>query len=191
MRGLICLSGCLAAELPTLLANGQEDKALERLHWYRDIFGPERWYVEFQEHDIAELTQVNKQLFAFASRYDMPMVVTNDAHYVYEKDADPHDVLLCVQTSALLSDPKRLRYDGTSFFLKNLEQMRQTFLPLADLPDSAFTNTIKIAEMCNADPEDDALPPAGHRHPRRLHLRDLSAPPDRGGTALALRRARR
>ena len=153
-EGIICLSGCLAAELPTLLANGQEDKALERLHWYRDIFGPERWYVEFQEHNIAELTAVNKQLFAFASKYDMPMVVTNDAHYVYERDADPHDVLLCVQTSALLSDPKRLRYGSNSFFLKNLEQMRQTFLPLADLPDSAFTNTIKIAEMCNADPED-------------------------------------
>ena len=117
--------------------------------------GSERWYVEFQEHNIAELTAVNKQLFAFASKYAMPMVVTNDAHYVYERDADPHDVLLCVQTSALLSDPKRLRYGSNSFFLKNLEQMRQTFLPLADLPDSAFTNTIKIAEMCNADPEDD------------------------------------
>ena len=97
-EGLICLSGCLAAELPTLVANGQEDKAVERLQWYRDIFGPERWYVEFQEHDIAELTQVNKRLFAFAGKYDVPMVVTNDAHYVYEKDADPHDVLLCVQT---------------------------------------------------------------------------------------------
>jgi len=164
-EGIICLSGCLAAELPTLLANGQEDKALERLHWYRDIFGPERWYVEFQEHNIAELTTVNKQLFAFASKYDMPMVVTNDAHYVYEKDADPHDVLLCVQTSALLSDAKRLRYDSNSFFLKNLEQMRQTFLPLADLPDSAFTNTIKIAEMCNADPEDD-----------QYHLPDIAIP---------------
>ncbi|MCU0500520.1 MAG: DNA polymerase III subunit alpha [Anaerolineae bacterium] len=164
-EGIICLSGCLAAELPTLLANGQEDKALERLHWYRDIFGPERWYVEFQEHNIAELTSVNKQLYAFARRYDMPMVVTNDAHYVYEKDADPHDVLLCVQTSALLSDPKRLRYGSNSFFLKSLEQMRQTFLPLADLPDSAFTNTVKIAAMCHADPEDD-----------QYHLPDIAIP---------------
>ena len=95
----------------------------------------------------------------------MPMVVTNDAHYVYERDADPHDVLLCVQTSALLSDPKRLRYGSNSFFLKSLEQMRQTFLPLADLPDSAFTNTIKIAEMCNADPEDD-----------KYHLPEIAIP---------------
>jgi DNA polymerase-3 subunit alpha len=164
-EGIICLSGCLAAELPTLLQNGQEEKALERLHWYRDIFGPERWYVEFQEHSIAELTQVNKQLFAFARKYDIPMVVTNDAHYVYERDADPHDVLLCVQTGALLSDPKRLRYDGTSFFLKSLDQMRQTFRPVIDLPESAFTNTLKIAEMCHADPEDD-----------KYHLPDITIP---------------
>jgi DNA polymerase-3 subunit alpha len=164
-EGLICLSGCLAAELPTLLANGQEERAIERLKWYSEVFGPERWYIEFQEHQIAELTAVNKRLFALAQRHELPMVVTNDAHYVYEQDADPHDVLLCVQTGALLTDPKRLRYDGASFFLKNLDQMRQTFLPLADLPDSAFTNTIKIAEMCSVDPEDDAY-----------HLPDIAIP---------------
>ncbi len=164
-QGLICLSGCLAAELPALLANGQTEKAVERLLWYRDVFGPDRWYIEFQEHDIPELTQVNKQLFAFARQYNLPMVVTNDAHYVYEQDADPHDVLLCVQTGALLSDPKRLRYAGGSYFLKSLEQMRQTFLPLVDLPESVFTNTLKIAEMCNVDPEDNAY-----------HLPDLPIP---------------
>jgi len=164
-KGLICLSGCLAAELPTLLQNGQTEEAIRRLHWYRDVFGPDRWYIEFQEHDIPELTQVNKQLFAFARQYNMPMVVTNDAHYIYEQDANPHDVLLCVQTGSLLTDPKRLRYQGSSFFLKSLEQMRQTFLPLVDLPESAFTNTLKIAEMCNADPEDDAY-----------HLPDIAIP---------------
>ncbi len=164
-RGLICLSGCLAAELPTLLVNGQTEKAIERLLWYRDVFGPDHWYIEFQEHDIPELTQVNKQLFAFARQYDLPIVVTNDAHYVYEQDADPHDVLLCVQTGALLSDPKRLRYAGGSYFLKSLEQMRRTFLPLVDLPESAFTNTLKIAEMCHVDPDDDTY-----------HLPDIAIP---------------
>jgi DNA polymerase-3 subunit alpha len=165
-EGIICLSGCLAAELPTLIANGQEQAALERLHWYRDLFGPDRWYVEFQEHDIPELAQVNKQLFTFARQYDMPMVVTNDAHYVFERDASPHDVLLCVQTGSLFDDPKRLRYGGSSYFLKSLDQMRQTFLPLVDLPESAFTNTLKIAEMCNVDPEDDSY-----------HLPDIAIPP--------------
>jgi DNA polymerase III subunit alpha len=164
-QGLICTSGCLTAELPALLLNGREDKAVERLQWYRDVFGPDRWYIEFQEHDIPELSQVNKQLFAFARQYDIGMIVTNDVHYVKEHDAVPHDMLLCVQTGALVTAADRLRYDGSSYFLKTLGQMRQTFLPLADLPDSAFTNTLKIAEMCSVDPED-----------RQYHLPDIDVP---------------
>ena len=163
-EGLICTSGCLAAELPALIKTGQVEKAVERLHWYRDVFGPEHWYVEFQEHDIPELTQVNRQLFEFATQYDVPMIVTNDVHYVKAQDADPHDVLLCVQTSSLVTDEKRLRYGGT-YFLKSLEQMRQTFLPLADLPDSAFSNTVKIADMCDVNPEDGTY-----------HLPDIDIP---------------
>jgi DNA polymerase-3 subunit alpha len=162
--GLICTSGCLAAELPTLLKSGQENKAVERLQWYRDVFG-DRWFIEFQEHDIPELTQVNKQLFAFAGKYDVPMVVTNDVHYVHEEDAGPQDVLLCVQTSSLLSQKDRMRMSGPSYFLKSGQQMRQTFLPLADLPESAFTNTLKIAEMCGLDVEDE-----------RYHLPDIPVP---------------
>ena len=164
-EGLICTSGCLAAELPSLLKTGQESKALERLQWYKDVFGDDRWYVEFQEHDIPELTQVNKGLFAFARQYDMPMVVTNDVHYVREEDADPHDMLLCVQTSALVTQKERMRMSNASYFLKTAAQMRQTFLPLADLPDSAFTNTVKIAEMCDVNPDDD-----------QYHLPDIAVP---------------
>lgn len=163
-EGLICTSGCLAAELPTLIRNGQEELALKRLQWYRDVFGPDHWYIEFQEHDIPELTEVNKRLFEFARRYDIPMIVTNDVHFVREEDVRPHDTLLCVQTSTLITDEKRLRYGGT-YFVKTLDQMRQTFRPLADLPDSAFTNTIKIAEMCDVDPEDDTY-----------HLPDIAIP---------------
>ena len=176
--GLICTSGCLAAELPTLLKNGQEDLALKRLQWYRDVFGPDRWYIEFQEHNIPELTQVNKQLFAWARQYDLPMIVTNDVHYVKEEDAGPHDMLLCVQTSSLVTDPNRMRYEGGSYFLKDLAQMRQTFLPLADLPESAFSNTVKIAEMCDVDPEDstyhlpDMVIPAGYTY--QTYLRRLT-----------------
>ena len=165
-EGLICTSGCLAAELPALIKTGQPDKAVERLHWYRDVFGPDRWYMEFQEHDIPELTQVNKQLFEFARKYDVPLIATNDVHYVKSEDAGPHDLLLCVQTASLVSDEKRLRY-GATYFLKSLDQMRKTFLPLIDLPESAFTNTMKIAEMCNVDPEDD-----------KYHLPDIAIPPE-------------
>ena len=163
--GLICTSGCLAAELPTLLRNGQETSAIERLQWYRDVFGPDRWFVEFQEHDIPELTAVNKQLFAFARKYDMPMVVTNDVHYVREEDARAHDMLLCVQTSSLASQKDRMRMSSASYFLKSGQQMRATFLPLADMPDSAYTNTLRIAEMCDVDPEDDVY-----------HLPDIAIP---------------
>jgi DNA polymerase III subunit alpha len=164
-EGLICTSGCLAAELPTLIKNGQEEKALQRLHWYRDVFGPDRWYVEFQEHHIPELTQVNRQLFAWARQYDIPTVVTNDAHYVLEEDANPHDVLLCVQTSSLVNQKDRMRMPGGTYFLKSAEQMRLAFQPLADLPESAFTNTLKIAEMCDVNPEDDTY-----------HLPDIAIP---------------
>jgi DNA polymerase III subunit alpha len=164
-EGLICTSGCLAAELPTLIKSGREHLAVDRLMWYRDVFGPDHWYIEFQEHDIPELTEVNKQLWAFAQKYEVPVVVTNDVHYVREEDAPAHDLLLCVQTSSLVNDPKRMRYDGTSYFLKSLAQMRQTFLPYADLPDSAFTNTVKIAEMCHVDPDD-----------RHYHLPDIEVP---------------
>lgn len=176
-EGLICTSGCLAAELPTLIRNGREDLAIQRLHWYHEVFGPDHWYIEFQEHDIPDLTEVNKQLFAFATRYNIPIIVTNDVHFVREEDAGPHDTLLCVQTSSLVTDEKRLRYGGT-YFLKNLEQMRQTFRPLADLPASAFTNTLKIAEMCNVDPEDktyhlpDIAIPAGYTY--ETYLRHLT-----------------
>jgi DNA polymerase III subunit alpha len=164
-EGLICTSGCLAAELPALLKQGKEQKALERLQWYRDVFGPDRWYIEFQEHAIPELTQVNKQLFAWAEQYDLPMIVTNDVHYVREEDASPHDTLLCVQTGALVTAKDRLRYEGGSYFLKTLDQMRQTFLPYAELPSTAFTNTLSIAEMVDVDPED-----------KQYHLPDIEVP---------------
>ena len=164
-EGLICSSGCLAGEVPALLLRGEESLARQRMGWYRDVFGPDRWYIEFQEHDIAELTEVNRQLFALAKRDDLPMIVTNDAHYVKASDAERHDVLLCVQTSSLVSQPDRMRMSGGSYYLKSGAELRDTFRPVVDLPDSAFTNTIRIAEMCNVDPED-----------KQYHLPDIAIP---------------
>ncbi len=105
------------------------------------------------------------------------MVVTNDVHFVHAEDERPHDVLLCVQTSKLVTDTDRLRYGGT-YFMKSLEQMRQTFLPLIDLPASAFTNTVKIADMCDVNPEDstyhfpDITVPEGYNY--ESYLRHLT-----------------
>jgi len=156
--GLICTSGCMAAEIPYLLNDekgpANPDKALERLQWYIDVFGKERFFIELQEHSIPTLTRINKTLFEWAGKQDLEMVVTNDVHYARSGDAVPHDTLLCVQTSSLVTDVKRMRMSDQSYYLKSEEEMRRIFQPLADMPDSAFTNTLKIAEMCEVDLED-------------------------------------
>ncbi len=168
--GLICTTGCMAAEVPWLL-NGsegrvpQENKALERLRWYLDVFGPDRFYVELQEHNIPALTEINKTLFRWANEHNLGMLVTNDVHYVTAQEAQAHDTLLGVQTSSLVNQPKRMRMSDNSYYLKSLEEMQAIFRSLVDLPQSAFTNSLKIAEMCDVDLEDS-----------NFHLPDL--PPD-------------
>ena len=160
--GLICTSGCMAAEIPWLLnpEDGrvpQPEKAMERLQWYLDVFGRERFFIELQEHSISALTQINKTLFDWAKQHDLQMLVTNDVHYVTAQDAKAHDTLLCVQTSSLVNQPKRMRMSDNGYYLKSVEELRDTFRPLADLPESAFTNSLKIAEMCEVDLEDDSF----------------------------------
>lgn len=167
--GLICTTGCMAAEIPSLLNDEagrapNPDLALERLHWYIDVFGRDRFFVELQEHSIPSLTRINKTLFNWAKSHKLEMVVTNDVHYAGAGDAVAHDTLLCVQTSALVNNPNRMRLSDQSYYLKSEAEMRDIFRPLADLPDSAFTNTLKIAEMCEVDLEDSSyhlpdLPP--------------------------------
>ena len=180
-EGLICTTGCLAAEVPTLLnpeggARPQEKLALERMHWYLDVFGKDRFYIELQEHDITSLREVNKTLLDWSKRHDVGLVVTNDVHYVEPEDAHYHDVLLCVQTSALLSQTDRMRMSDGSYYLKSGLEMRDVFRPLADLPDSAFTNTLRIAEMCQVNLEDKSfhLPdtdvPEGHTYDSYLRV---------------------
>ncbi len=183
-EGLVCTTGCLAGEIPTLLspenhARPQPELAQERLHWYLDLFGRDRFFVELQDHDIPALRAVNKTLLDWSRRHDVGLVATNDVHYVEPEDARYHDVLLCVQTSALITQQDRLRMSDGSYFLKSGQEMRESFRPLADLPDTAFTNTLRIAEMCHVDLEDSSfhLPdfavPAGHTY--ESYLRQLTA----------------
>ena len=169
--GLICTTGCMAAEIPWLLnpEDGrppQPDKAFERLQWYIDVFGRDRFFVELQEHSIPALTSINKTLFDWAKKYDLQMIVTNDVHYVTAQDAKSHDTLLCVQTNSLVNQKERMRMSDSEYYLKSVDEMKATFQPLADLPDSAFTNTLKIAEMCEVDLEDESF-----------HLPDLPPQP--------------
>ena len=169
-EGLICTTGCLAAELPALLnpekgGQQQERLALDRLHWYLDVFGKDRFFIELQEHDIPALTTVNKTLLDWSARYEVGLIATNDVHYVEARDAAFHDVLLCVQTGSLVRANDRMRMTGGSYYLKSGHEMRDLFRPLASLPESAFTNTLRIAEMCDVDLED-----------KSYHLPDIEVP---------------
>lgn len=164
-KGIVCTTGCLGAEVPHLLLQGKEQEAYERLGWYADVFGKENFFIEIQEHTIPELQEVNKTLVPWADRFDLPLLVTNDVHYVQEGDASPHEVLLCVQTNTKIKDEKRMRLSDQSYFLKSRQQLEDTFRPLIDLPAAAFDNSLVIAEMCDVDLEDDSY-----------HLPDMDIP---------------
>lgn len=146
-EGLICLSACLAGQVQRLLANGSYDEAKEcALRYYR-LFGEGNYYLELQDHGIEEQKQVNRLLVRLSAETGIPLVCTNDAHYLERKDADMHDVLLCIQTGKKQQDEDRMRFQGTEFYIKSGDEMAELF-PYA--PD-ALANTVKIAEQCNFD----------------------------------------
>ncbi|MGB7539061.1 MAG: DNA polymerase III subunit alpha, partial [Anaerolineales bacterium] len=145
-EGLICTSGCLAAEIPRALAEGRAQDAERLTAWYRDVFG-DRFYLELQSHDIPELLEVNRKIVALAPRFGIEMVATNDVHYVMPEDSVAHDVLLCIQTGTLVSEAKRMRMSGNTFYLRTAEEMQALF---PEVP-SAITNTLAVAERCSVD----------------------------------------
>ena len=144
-KGLIGLSSCLKGEVAEGLSHQQERKAVEAAAAYRDILGPGNFFLEMQWHGIEDQRVVNSGLPALARDLKLPLVCTNDVHYLRETDAHPHDVLLCIGTGKAFTDPKRLRYDSRNFFLKTAEQMAEAF---KDFPE-ALSNTVRIAERCN------------------------------------------
>jgi DNA polymerase III subunit alpha len=143
-RGLIGLSSCLKGEVAEGLSHQQEKKAIEAAGAYRDILGAGNFFLEMQWHGIEEQRLVNSGLPAIARDLGLPLVCTNDVHYLREADAHPHDVLLCIGTGKAFSDPKRLRYDAKQFFLKTAAEMAEVF---KDFPD-ALASTLRIAERC-------------------------------------------
>ena len=164
-EGLVCTTGCLGAEVPQLLSQGKEKEAYERLGWYVETFGKESFFIELQEHSIPELIPVNKSLVPWAKKFGIGLLATNDVHYVREEDADPHEMLLCVQTGESIKSEKRMKLSDGSYFLKSRAQMEATFAPLIDLPSSAYDNSVLIAEMCDVDVED-----------KEYHLPDIEIP---------------
>ena len=146
-EGLICLSGCLGAEVNQHLLAGRRDRAVETAAWYRDVFGRDRYFIELQDHDIPEQHATNGELIKIAKELGLGLVVTNDSHYTHQVDSDAHDVLLCIQTGALKSDEKRFRFKGDQFYVKTPTEMQELF---PDLPET-WRNTLAIAERCEVD----------------------------------------
>ncbi len=144
-RGLIGLSSCLKGEVAESLTHQQERRALEAAAAYRDILGAGNFFLEMQWHGIEEQRTVNSGLPGLARELGLPLVCTNDVHYLRASDAHAHDVLLCIGTGKAFSDPKRLRYEARQFFLKTPEEMAAAF---GDFPE-ALANTVRIAERCD------------------------------------------
>ncbi|BCL82032.1 DNA-directed DNA polymerase [Ktedonobacteria bacterium brp13] len=153
-EGLIATSSCLGGEIPQLLAKDQYDEARKIARWYQDVLGPENYYLEIQDHHGCEddgkpspQVDVNQQLYRMHKDMGIPMIATNDLHYVHDTDAKVHEILLCVQTASQLAG-KHFHFDSQEYFLRSPEQMLQLF---PDLPD-ALTNTVRLAEQCSIDP---------------------------------------
>lgn len=144
-EGLISTSGCMAAEIPQLILSGREQEARRWLGWYWEVFGPDRFFIELQDHNIPELHTLNQALLELAPYANIPLLATNDVHYVRREDANPHDVLLCIGTGSLVTESKRLKFSDDSYYLRSPEEMMSIF---AEVPE-AVTNTLKVAEMCS------------------------------------------
>jgi len=145
-EGLIATSGCLSAPVPRAIVQGETNRAWSVAEDFRGLFG-DRYYLELQRHGIADQDLVNAELIKMSADMDIPLVATNDAHYLQECDHDHHDALLCVGTASNLSDEKRFRFDGRGFYVKDGDEMRELF---HDHP-SAVENTLVIAERCDVE----------------------------------------
>ncbi len=144
-EGLIGLSSCLKGEVAELAVEGDLKGAEAAVGAYSDIFGKDRFFLELQDHRIPDQRKANKELVTLARRMKLPLVATNDVHYLQQGDAEAHEVLLCLQTQTVMSDPKRMRYATQEFYLKTGAEMFELF---RDTPE-ALRNTVEIAERCN------------------------------------------
>jgi len=146
-EGLIGLSSCLAGEIPSYILQGDIDKAKMAINEYLDIFGPSNFYLELQDNGLAEQKFVNDKLIELSKELDVPVVASNDVHYINKEDAELHDILLCIQTNSKLNDKNRLKFNSNEFYLRSSEEMEKLF---SHIPQ-ALENTHKIAESCNLE----------------------------------------
>lgn len=155
-EGLIVTSACLGGEVCTALMQGDYERARDIAALYRDMLGPENYYIELQDHTLPKQRQCNEGLLRIARELGLRLLCTNDVHYLTRDDAEAHDVLLCIGTGATTGDAARLRYEAEEFYLKSAEQMAEIF---RDHPE-ALATTVEIAERCNVEiPERGAALP--------------------------------
>ena len=146
-EGLIATSGCMAAEIPRAINQGNLEIARKKMDWYFDVFGPDNFFLELQKHEIPELEKINKTLIEMGPRYKARYIATNDVHYVNPNDAFLQDVLLAIQTGKILSDPNRMRMTDETYYLRTPQEMQSIF---SEVP-GAIENTLLIAERCKVD----------------------------------------
>jgi DNA polymerase-3 subunit alpha len=146
-EGIIATSACLGGPVANNFLHGRPELARQYAGNLAEIFGPERFFIEIQDHGIREQREVNLDLIPLARELGLPLVATNDVHYCNQHDASIQDVLVCVQTNSTLNDPKRLKSESDQLYFKGPQEMEQVF---GDIPE-ALSNTIRIAEMCNLD----------------------------------------
>ena len=144
-KGLIATTGCPGGEIQTRLRMGSYKEAIKAASDYRDIFGPENFYLEIMDHGIDIETRVKQDLLKLGKELGLPLLATNDLHYTKQADAAAHEALLCVQSGSTLADPKRFKFDNDTFYVKTAIEMRELF---KELPESC-NNTLLIAERCN------------------------------------------
>jgi len=145
--GLIALSACLSGEIPELIQSGRYNDAKAKALEYKELFGEDGFYLELQDHGFAEQPEVNKGLTRLHKETGIPLVVTNDAHYIDKNGAEVQDVLMCIQTGKSVEDTDRMRFESQELYLKSEDEMRTLF---PEYPE-AYDNTVKIANECNFD----------------------------------------
>ena len=146
-QGLIALSACLAGDVPRAIMNGNYDKARKLAMEYREIFGNGNYYLEIQDHGLPEQKQVNTEVVRLSRELNIPLVATNDVHYVDKDDAKIQDILMCLQMQKTIDDENRMKFPSDEFYLKSREEMEQLFPEL----EEALDNTNEIAERCNVE----------------------------------------
>ncbi|MBF0451234.1 MAG: DNA polymerase III subunit alpha [Candidatus Magnetomorum sp.] len=146
-KGLIAMSACLHGEIPYMLLNNQTDAAYEKARWYIDLFGENHFFLEVQDNGIVEQEKVNQALLEMHHQLSIPLVATNDCHYLSSKDTHAHDILLCIQTSKTLNESNRLKFNTDQLYFKSPDEMVASF---KNYPN-AIENTRAIAERCNIE----------------------------------------